>query len=356
MWLLIAAALLTSFIVFVSIRHRRSGRSEPRSGRLRPAYVLGVVVACLVVAACLFMTSFGGIAPQKLSPTGQSRVACGAAVNRGGNVISMSPATITGRIVTFVYFGSCRLPTSNGVRWTLVDDTSARDVNPRGVTIDKFEISRGCSDDLPYGGAILALSRTYRLNFTSVHPQGACLVTLNEPATGPPSRIPKRVLALGFAVFGTLLAGIYVAFRRRRRKVPEIDEVDVLLKTANEVADEATVEASLVTALRSLHEIPDPRHAVVRCWVELEGAFESLGLRRGRGETPKELAQRVLETVDIEASGLDQLQLWYRDARYSPRHITPEVRDRAIELIEGLLDDLDDRRVRRDDAEKVGAT
>ena len=346
-WLLIVAALLVSIGVVFAVRRHRRGRSRVGSQGLKAALLLGAAGVCLFVAACLFLTSLGGVPRPVLSPLVYTGLPCSAAINWGnGRVVSANHVTISGHTVTFLGPASCRLPTSNGVRWTLVDDTAVRDVNPHGVPIDTFVISRGCSDNVPYAGANLAMTRSYRVQFTSDHPQGTCVVALIPPPTGPPTRLSTRVLALGFTLFGAVLGAIYLTVRRRRR-VPDAEELDAELGEAADVAEEETVEQSLVGALRSLKDIPDPRRAVVRCWVELEGALGSLGVRRGRGETPKELAQRVLETLDVDGSGLDQLQLWYRDARYSLRQITPEIRDRAIELIENLLEQLDTELARR---------
>ena len=347
-WLLVAAGLLVSLGAVFALRRRRRGQSGAESRRLNTALMLAAAGICLFVAACLFLASFGGVPRQKLSPLVYIGLPCSASINLGsGRVVTPSIVTISGHTVTFLRTGSCRLPTSNGVRWTLVDDTAVRDVNRHGAPIDTFEISRGCSDDVPYAGATLPITRSYRVQFTSLHPQGTCAVILNPPPTGPPTRLSKRVLALGFALFGAVLAAIYLSMRRRKGKVPDAEELDAAIEEQADVAEEESVEQSLVSALRSLRNIPDPRRAVVQCWVELEGALDSVGMRRGRGETPKELAQRVLEMLDVDGSGLDQLQLWYQDARFSARSITPEIRDRAIELIESLLEQLDAERARR---------
>ena len=89
-----------------------------------------------------------------------------------------------------------------------------------------------------------------------------------------------------------------------------------------------------------------PRNAIVACWVDLEDAAAAAGLPRRPYETSAEYTVRVLRTWDIAPDAMGALAELYREARYSHHPLTEAHRQRAVERLTAVHDDL--RRVAGD--------
>ena len=74
---------------------------------------------------------------------------------------------------------------------------------------------------------------------------------------------------------------------------------------------------------------PDPRAAVIGCWLRLEQAAAAAGTRREPADTPGDLVARMLAAHQVSGAVLDRLATAYRRARYAPHEIGEELRDEA---------------------------
>lgn len=83
-----------------------------------------------------------------------------------------------------------------------------------------------------------------------------------------------------------------------------------------------------------------PRNAIVACWVDLEEAAAAAGLPRRPYETSAEYTVRVLRTWDIAPDAMGALAELYREARYSRHPLTEAHRQRAVERLTTVHDDL----------------
>lgn len=84
----------------------------------------------------------------------------------------------------------------------------------------------------------------------------------------------------------------------------------------------------------------DPRNAVVACWVALEEAVVSSGLRPDRTETAVELTRRVLSRWEVDEASITALSAAYREARFSRHPITEQQRESAVAALERIHEDL----------------
>jgi len=83
-----------------------------------------------------------------------------------------------------------------------------------------------------------------------------------------------------------------------------------------------------------------PRNAIVACWVDLEEAAAAAGLPRRPHETSAEYTVRVLRTWDIAPDAMGALAELYREARYSHHPMTEAHRQKAIDRLTAVHDDL----------------
>lgn len=146
-------------------------------------------------------------------------------------------------------------------------------------------------------------------------------------------------LAVAGVLAGTLLRSVLRRSTRRRpeRRVPRTAE-----GTAREVV--AALDAGLV----DLDDTgTDPRTVVIACWVRLEEAAASAGVRQLAGDTPTELVVRLLQgdpaagvPAIASADVLADFAHVYREARYATRPVDERTRDQARAALRRLRGEL----------------
>lgn len=103
----------------------------------------------------------------------------------------------------------------------------------------------------------------------------------------------------------------------------EQDDSDADTMLRRRVVDElGLLSADLDTA-------PDPREAVIACYVRMEAAFADAGSKRDVAETPTELMARVLTEQHVPASDVRRLTDLFTEARFSKHPIDDDMRDAA---------------------------
>ncbi|MQA27184.1 MAG: DUF4129 domain-containing protein [Micromonosporaceae bacterium] len=127
------------------------------------------------------------------------------------------------------------------------------------------------------------------------------------------------------------------------RRLPERDAAE-----ARKEQVRAAVQASLDELAA---DWPDPRSAVIGCWLRLEKAAAVAGTRCEAADTPADLVARMLAEQQVSRPALDRLAAAYRQARYAPHEIGEELRDQAREALRRVHAELSG--ARRHDGERV---
>lgn len=160
-------------------------------------------------------------------------------------------------------------------------------------------------------------------------------------ASALPTWVSVVVLGAGLLLFALVLIAAVRRLRRadagalwRRRPASSDEGAESPVDTEGRAALAASVEA----ASDSLADEPDPRRAVIGCWVRLERAVAEHGTARTPSETALELAQRVLRSYSVEPDSLSVLFEHYRRARYGDGAITEADRTQARQAVTHLRD------------------
>ena len=111
-----------------------------------------------------------------------------------------------------------------------------------------------------------------------------------------------------------------------------------------------SVEASVAAVLRDMMADPDPRTAVIGAYGRLLAAFAEAGHPRRAQEGPHEHLWRILGPLGVRRQPVHRLAELFVRARFTPKPITEEHRQRAIGA---LADTVADLRLRADDVDAV---
>jgi len=142
-----------------------------------------------------------------------------------------------------------------------------------------------------------------------------------EFATGP------VVIVLTLLAIGAVAWAIAIRARRRvTRPLPD-SLIPALTDVLEETLDDLRAEA-------------DPRRAVIGAYVRMERALAAYGLPRSPAEAPDEYLQRVLDTLAVSRPSISRLTALFAWAKFSGRDVAPEMKQEAIEALEGVLQEL----------------
>ena len=97
-------------------------------------------------------------------------------------------------------------------------------------------------------------------------------------------------------------------------------------------------ELSLLSA--DLDAEPDPREAVIACYVRMERALADAGTPRGAAESPMELLGRVLGEYDVPEGDVRRLTALFTEARFSGHPVGDEMRAAAQRSLRAIADAL----------------
>jgi hypothetical protein len=137
-------------------------------------------------------------------------------------------------------------------------------------------------------------------------------------------------LAFGLGAV-VLLAGTWVVLRRRLR--PQA------VSTAAESVEEELARA-IGSTIDDLRNERDPRRAVIAAYATMERVLASHGLARRRSEVPYEFLARVLLALQVREPAVSSLTELFEYAKFSPHEIDPTMKERAIESLVAVQDDL----------------
>jgi hypothetical protein len=136
-------------------------------------------------------------------------------------------------------------------------------------------------------------------------------------------------LALGGLV---LLAGVWLLVRRGR--TPE---------SAEDVSMEEELARAIGSTIDDLRNERDARRAVIAAYANMEGILASHGLARRGAEAPYEYLARVLHMLDVRESAARSLTELFEYAKFSDHEIDGAMKDRAIESLVAVKEDLQAR-------------
>jgi hypothetical protein len=147
-----------------------------------------------------------------------------------------------------------------------------------------------------------------------------------------PARPAHFQWPLALAVGGFLLLGGAWIFIRRN--------------SASGIAatEPAGVEGELARAIGStieeLRSERDARRAVIAAYANMERILASNGLARGPAEVPYEYLARVLHVLEVRGGAVRSLTELFEYAKFSEHEIDPALKERAIESLVMVRDDL----------------
>ncbi|MBN1630016.1 MAG: DUF4129 domain-containing protein [Thermoleophilia bacterium] len=149
---------------------------------------------------------------------------------------------------------------------------------------------------------------------------------------------PATTAAAKWTFIGVLaaaaLGGMVLAWLRWRRRRALTWSPGVASTRRQELRE--VVEASL----EDLEREPDPRTAVIRAYVGMEGVLAKHGLGRRPHEAPLEYLTRWLASLDVSRSAGERLTALFQDARFSAHTIGVEMKHDAIEALGDFRDEL----------------
>jgi hypothetical protein len=114
------------------------------------------------------------------------------------------------------------------------------------------------------------------------------------------------------------------------------DESDADADTA--LRDRVRAELNALSA--DLDEWPDPREAVIACYVRMERALADAGSPRRATESPLELVRRVLAEHHVPEPDVRRLTDLFTEARFSGHPVTDEMRGAARRSLAAVADAL----------------
>jgi hypothetical protein len=137
-------------------------------------------------------------------------------------------------------------------------------------------------------------------------------------------------LALGLGAL-VLLGGVWVMVRRDRRPEPPGPGESV----------EEELARAIGTTIDDLRSERDARRAVIAAYANMERILGSHGLARSRAEVPYEYLARVLRVLQVSESSVRSLTELFEYAKFSPHEIDDTMKERAIESLVAVKEDLD---------------
>jgi hypothetical protein len=156
-------------------------------------------------------------------------------------------------------------------------------------------------------------------------------------------------LALFIALFLVIVG--YVLYHLIQWLIRErINRRGLSAQAASQPDDAAAAEATdMLDALRAgLADIDaggDPRRAIIACWLRLERVAATAGSARLLADTSTDLVDRLLSRHQVSRSALERLAEAYRQARYAPTTVGPELADAARAALRDVSSELSAARV-----------
>jgi Domain of unknown function (DUF4129) len=210
------------------------------------------------------------------------------------------------------------------------------------------------------GAAIAAGFSTLDLRRTDREPPGFVIVQTSPPSAPEPEPAASPAAAgegwsaLGDVVLSVVLLvavaaalwGGWLLWRRLRRPGTRgWYRLRALRPTAataatSEGLDEAGLLAAVDEAVARSEDDPDPRRAVIACWVRLTEAAHAAGIPRHGSDTATDLVVRLLRGSQVSEPVLSAFVEAYWLARYATHTVDEQMRSRARSALRRLRAEL----------------
>lgn len=156
-----------------------------------------------------------------------------------------------------------------------------------------------------------------------------------------PEWVGRLVVAVGIALLAGLVVWFVVRVARMVRR-PELRRAAEATGSAVELPDidEEQVAESLGRTIASLRSGVAVDDAIVECWHRLEAIAADSGIERGASQTSQEFTVEILGSTGVDGATLAELVALYRRAMFSTHVLSDADRDRAIDCLERLADQL----------------
>jgi len=160
------------------------------------------------------------------------------------------------------------------------------------------------------------------------HPGGR----LGSPAARPaPARPAHFQWPLALAVGGlVLLGGAWIFISRNGPGTRSTEPGGV----------EEELAGALGSTIDDLRAERDARRAVIAAYANMERILASHGFARGRSELPYEYLARVLQLLQVRETAVRSLTELFEYAKFSRHEIDPTMKERAIESLVAVREDL----------------
>jgi hypothetical protein len=142
--------------------------------------------------------------------------------------------------------------------------------------------------------------------------------------------VPVAVV-LGVAALGAL--AVYASYLARRRRLGSQPAPEASLSLA-QVLDET---------LDDLRAEPDPRRAVIAAYARLLRTFTAYGLAPRVSDAPVELLRRIFLELDVASAAASRLTHLFERAKFSRDPVGMEAKEEAIELLQSIRADFQER-------------
>lgn len=118
----------------------------------------------------------------------------------------------------------------------------------------------------------------------------------------------------------------------------------LLFRTEDEASGGRSIEAELIkeldAGLDDLHNIADPRSAVIACYSRMETVVHLAGVEEIASDTPFELLARILQRADVSEASARRLTELFEEAKFSIRPIDEPMRQEALSALRAVRDEI----------------
>ncbi len=122
----------------------------------------------------------------------------------------------------------------------------------------------------------------------------------------------------------------------------------LLFRQDEDGAGRGTLEAQIIeeldAGLDDLHNIADPREAVIACYSRMETVVHLAGVEDVASDTPFELLARILQRADVSEQSARRLTELFEEAKFSIRPIDEPMRQEALSALGAVREEISARR------------
>lgn len=162
--------------------------------------------------------------------------------------------------------------------------------------------------------------------------------------------LPPFLPDLGFLIFLLLLGSLltYVVYLRfftwdetnqKQRDLEGLYETGLKTDSEREKVEDS-LSSTLTKAIDELHDGENVRSTIIRCYKEMSNILEKSGAQNKDFKTPREFKDETIQKLPFQEDVISDITYLFEEARYSPHQLGENERDRALEHLKKLKEDL----------------